>query len=633
VNLLIFLILFPFLAALILYAIPDARLRRSFGYLAAVMIIAATIYLILANYAQEAQYFDVSSEQVKEAMLAVEALMAAYIIYQSVIHHKYHTLLIVIMQTCVLAYVEFGMPHQAQAANNMFVDRLSLIMAFIIGVIGSLICVYAFGYMRDFHEHHKETKDRRGLFFFVIYAFLGAMFGLVFANNILWVYFFWELTTICSFILIGYSGSREAVDNAFTALWMNLLGGFAFALAIYYLSSAGAALTIDGILAQGKGVVLLPAMLIGFAGLTKSAQMPFSQWLIGAMVAPTPVSALLHSSTMVKAGVYILVRFAPIYKDSVPGTLLSLIGGVTFLLASGIAISQSNAKKVLAYSTVANLGLIVACAGVGTYEAVWAAILLIIFHAFAKSLMFLVVGTVEHRISSRDIEDMEGLIMRMPRITVKMIIGIAGMFLAPFGMLISKWATLKAFIDSDPVLVGMVAFGSGMTVFFWSKWMGKIITVKRAHKTIEDRITLEEWVVLYALAVLTIAICLLFPVFSHYFVEPFVLEVYGKTAQLGQDNIMIMALMLGVILLMPLSLLYYKGERRHLLPYMGGRNAAGETGFQGTMGVQKELSLKNYYLEEFFGEEKLQGIGIPLCCLLAAAMLLYAKLNFPGVPV
>jgi ech hydrogenase subunit A len=311
--------------------------------------------------------------------------------------------------------------------------------------------------------------------------------------------------------------------------------------------------------------------------------------------------------------------------------MLALIGGITFLVTSSIAVSQRNAKKVLAYSTIANLGLIAACAGVGTYEAVWAAILLIIFHALAKSLMFLTVGTVEHRITSRDIEDMEGLILRMPKITVMMIIGIAGMFLAPFGMLISKWATLKAFIDSNPLLVGMVAFGSGVTVFFWSKWMGKLIAVKKVHKEVEGKVSAEEWVVLYALSGLTIGICVLFPLVSHYYVEPFVLEVYGRTAQLGQDNIMIMMLMITLILMTPISLLYYKDERRHLSPYMGGRTTIADSRFSGTLGVQRELSLKNYYLESFFGEDRLLKGALPICYMLIAAMLIFSGLHMPGV--
>ena len=149
--------------------------------------------------------------------------------------------------------------------------------------------------------------------------------------------------------------------------------------------------------------------------------------------------------------------------------MVTLVGGLTFLVMSLIAISQSDAKKILAYSTMSNLGLIVACAGIGTYESIWAAILLLIFHSVSKSLMFLSVGATEHIIGSRDIEDMHGLIIRLPEMALMMAIGIAGMFLAPFGMLISKWAALKAFVDSRHVIIVLaLAYGSAATLFYWT---------------------------------------------------------------------------------------------------------------------------------------------------------------------
>jgi ech hydrogenase subunit A len=623
-NTLIFLILFPFLAAIGLLITPRDKYKTAVGILSAVIIFAASIFLLAENLSQPAQYFNLEADLVEQAMLAIELLIALYIIYMSVKYKQYTALVLSVLQTGILFYFELNKPHGATVANNLFIDQLSLVMALIIGIIGSLICVYAFGYMRDFHHSHKEVKDRRNIFFFILFTFLSAMFGLVFSNNIVWVYFFWEVTTICSFILIKYTENHEAVSNAFKALNMNLLGGFAFALALLYLGTLQhPLLSLSEILQDSnKLTLLIPAMLIGFAGLTKSAQMPFSSWLVGAMVAPTPVSALLHSSTMVKAGVYIIVRFAPLYEGSFSGLMLSLIGGLTFLLASAIAISQSNAKKVLAYSTIANLGLIVACGGVGTYEAVWAAIMLIIFHAIAKSLMFLSVGTVEHRISSRDIEDMEGLITRMPGIAVMMLIGIAGMFLAPFGMLISKWATLKAFIDSDPILVGMVAYGSGLTVFFWSKWMGKLIATTRIHKVVEDRINTEEWIALYVLTGLTIAVTLSFPWISLLMVEPFLMEVYGKTTELAADNIIIMFMMMGLILLMPFSILYYRKERKHLSPYMAGMTTTSDMKFTGALGAEQQVVLKNYYLNNLFGEEKVVRFGTILCVSMIILMFI-----------
>ncbi len=228
---------------------------------------------------------------------------------------------------------------------------------------------------------------------------------------------------------------------------------------------------------------MFPAVLLAFAGLVKSAQMPFSPWLTGAMVAPTPVSALLHSSTMVKAGVYLLLKVSPVLNDTPAGICITFIGAITFLFASFIAVSQSDAKRVLAYSTIATLALIVMCAGVGTYEAAWSALLLIVFHAVAKSLLFLCVGVVDYKLDSRDIEDMDALIMRMPKVAAMMDIGLAGMFLAPFGMVISKAVTLQALVDVHPLLGVALAFGGGATMFFYAKWMGKTLMVRKELKT------------------------------------------------------------------------------------------------------------------------------------------------------
>ena len=169
------------------------------------------------------------------------------------------------------------------------------------------------------------------------------------------------------------------------ALVMNLAGGLAFAAAIVVLYQRTGSIELQALTGEKQALALLPAALLCFAGITKSAQLPFSSWLLGAMVAPTPVSALLHSSTMVKAGVYLVLRMAPVVEGTKTGLLVALVGGLTFVVASFAAITASDAKRVLAWSTVANLGLIVLCGGIGTHEAVWAGILLIIFHAWPNA--------------------------------------------------------------------------------------------------------------------------------------------------------------------------------------------------------------------------------------------------------
>lgn len=629
---LLFLIVFPFIAALCLAFMPKNSVRDIAVKLSAIIIGAATVYLLVAYVNRGTVFFSLPFELISQAMLITEIGLAIGILYLGVKFRKSLAVILILTQTILLVWFEIFYAPFMHPENNLFIDQFSLIMAMIIGIIGTLISVYALGYMDTYHHHHPEIRDRRGLFFFLVFVFLSAMFGLVFSNNLLWVFFFWEITTICSFLLIGYARTPEANNNAFLALTMNLLGGVAFACALLYIAfidPSGGLLEIDTLIQSGQAIALVPAVLICFAGITKAALMPFSSWLVGAMVAPTPVSALLHSSTMVKAGVYVIVRFAPVLSGSPEGFIIALIGGFTFLFASSMAVSQSNAKKVLAYSTIANLGLITACAGIGTYMLVWAAILLIIFHAIAKSLLFLSVGVVEHRIGSRDIEDMTGLIVRMPTIAVMMFIGIAGMFLAPFGMLISKWAAIEAFIVAPfgLIFVTILAFGGSITVLFWSKWMGKLITVTEFREQIEGTIQREKWLVLYIITGLVIVVCLMFPLISSALIEPFVLAIYGKTAMLSQDNLIIMAMMLCLLMIMPFSMLYFRKGARYVPPYMGGRSTSGSMVFSGSMGMQREMVLSNYYLEQYFGENKLLMAGTALCL----GLLLFAAVMIVGV--
>lgn len=631
-QLLLYLILFPLIAALFLLVGRNDFGRKTIVQISAVVIGIGSLLLLLFGFDKGTLIFSVESEPVSQIMLIIELVLAVYILYLGIRHRKSLTIFLIFLQLCLLLYFEIGFSGNMHIENNIFVDQFSIIMALIVGIIGSLICVYAVGYMETYHHHHKEIRDRRNLFFGILFIFLSAMFGLVFSNNLLWVFFFWEITTICSFLLIGYSQSEEATNNAFLALSMNLLGGVAFVLALIYLAivdPTGQLLGLNYLLSTGAVFALVPAVLIGFAGITKAALMPFSSWLVGAMVAPTPVSALLHSSTMVKAGVYIIVRFAPVLSGTTEGLMIALVGGTTFALASFIAISQNNAKKVLAYSTIANLGLIVACAGVGTYNLMWVAILLIIFHAIAKSLMFLCVGTVEHRIGSRNIEDMGGLIVRMPKIAIMMFIGMAGMFLAPFGMVISKWAAIEAFITAPfgLIFIAILAFGGSATVFFWSKWMGKIISVMRDQKVIEDTVAKEKWIVLYILTGLVVVVCLIFPLISSVLIEPFVMNIYGQTARLSQANLTIMLMMLCLLMIMPFSMLFYRKGANPATPYMGGRPMDGPMHFAGSMGVSREIVLSNYYLEKVFGEERMFMVGASLCW----ALLLFAGIILLGV--
>lgn len=611
-----FLILFPFLTALILLFLKNNRARVFLTLSSFVVISVASIELAVHYIGHDMQFITIHSVFADHFILYAEILLSIFILYTGLRHKQKLIPLFVLVQLIPLLWFEFKGPH-VEVEHTFVIDRLSVVMALIIGIIGGIICIYALGYMRDFHAHYsEEVKDRRCYFFFILFAFLGAMFGIVFSNNLRWMYFFWEVTTVSSFLLIGYKGTEESLRNAFLALRLNLLGGIAFAGAIIYLQTQAGFLELSKVMLSPKGIVLLPVALMSFAGLTKSAQLPFSKWLLGAMVAPTPVSALLHSSTMVKAGVYLVLRFAALLQGTFVGFMIALVGGVTFLICSCIAVSQSDAKKILAYSTIANLGLIILCAGLGTYEAVWAAILLIIFHAVAKCLLFLCVGVVEHKIHSRDIEDMSGLIMSMPKLSIMMQIGMAGMFLAPFGMLISKWAVLQALVDYNPILAVFVVFGSAVTLLYWVKWMGRLLTVVGEYKELESTVHRSEWFSLGSLSILTVVVCGFFPFLTSSLIEPYIREIFNKTVDMGHGNIVIMLYMLAMVALFPLSFLQYGKRVKVVDAYLAGANTPNGTNFYNSMNVSEQMHMRSLYLTEYFGENKLLNAGIVISTLL-----------------
>lgn len=558
-----FLILFPFFAALIMSCMRKSGLiRRCVQFTLCGILVAAVIYFAVTSLISgETVSYLPHTHGIDMLMLVVEWGLVVLVFYYSFKFRKYYCALLSIVQTGLMTWLELTGRTEIPG-NHIYADKLTIAMSLIIGIVGCLICVYALGYMKDYNRHHLDYKDRRYFFFGMLFLFLGAMMGLIFSSNLIWIYFFWEITSICSFLLIGYNQTDEAMENSFKALWMNLLGGLGFAVAIAYAAISLQVINIQDLVALAvssdakAGLALIPVVFLAFAGLTKSAQLPFSGWLLGAMVAPTPTSALLHSATMVKAGVYLLIRLAPAMEGNLAGTMVTTIGGFTFLVTSMLAISQDDGKKVLAYSTISNLGLITACAGVGMHEAVWAAILLMMFHAVSKSLMFLSVGAVENCTGSRNIEDMHGLIVKLPGLAYVMIIGIAGMFLAPFGMLISKWAALKAYVDSGSILlVIFLVFGSATTLFYWTKWLGSLVAVHHHSEQLTNVTKKSEWTSLISLSVIMVALCLTFPLVSTYLIEPFLMDMYHQYVPnlIGTGNLYIMIMMLCTILILPIA--------------------------------------------------------------------------------
>lgn len=631
-------ILLPFVAAA-LCLIDVKPLRTALVIGTGVVISLASVFLVQAGSFSltPESFFGINPDGV----IALLDFALLFVILAIAYQMKNKLIMaLTVLQIIPLAILELFMHPGGNMGPTLYGDQFSMIMCMVISIIGSLICVYGLAYMKE-HEHHlKLQKSRQGRFFFFMVLFLGAMNGLVFANNLLWLYFFWEVTTFCSFMLIKHDDTEIAVKNATRALWMNMLGGVAFVFALVIFRMLDLPLSLQEIITT-KGVAavaLLPIGLLCFAGFTKAAQVPFQSWLCGAMVAPTPISALLHSSTMVKAGVYLVIRLAPAFAGTLFSNYVALFGAFTFLATAVLALSQSNGKKILAYSTISNLGMIIACAGINTPAAMSAAVLLIIFHAVSKALMFLCVGTIEQHIGSRDIEDMRGLISVMPKTALVAVVGIVTMFLPPFGALLSKWMAVEASAHL-PMVVMMLALGSALTMVFWGRWLGLMMTsVVPDAAVASERQSMLIRVPLVTLAVAAIVVSFVAPGVYSSMVLPvlerfYSTDLYVAASGIISNNIGMFALY-PIFLVMALAVIYAvraSSTRRtfkrgsYVTPYVCGLQDADDSrhlGFKGPLGVWVDFKTTNYYMEDLIGETRittwvnLAAIGI-LTILLA----------------
>ena len=637
-GLLGFLIVFPLVVAAVLLVVRQEAPRRVVVIAAAVVIALVSVALVIMNLGASTTLFEFQSEALDFVCTGVSAAIAAVVIGFAVRYKNLWAAVLAAVQIAGTLVLEFVFAHEIEVPYGLYFDSLSLLMTLIIGVVGSGICVYALGYMEDFQAHEPEgAPDRRPLFFALMFAFLSAMYVIVFANNMEWMFTGWEVTTVCSFLLIGYTRTDEAIANAFRQIIMNLAGGLGFLVALYSCAITVGTFSFLDFLVIGvnePAIVTFAVTALAFAGITKAAQMPFQTWLLGAMVAPTPTSALLHSSTMVKAGVFMLVKLAPVLAVApAPSIMVMLVGAITFVLCSFMAISQSNAKRVLAYSTIANLGLITACAGVGTPEAVWAATFLILFHAIAKSLLFLCVGTAEHHIGSRDIEDMDLLFDRMPRLARFMMLGIMCMFIAPFGMLMAKWATLVSFVDSGQVaLVVILAFGSAATFMFWAKWLGKLAGIAGEPENVEATVKPTEWASLLLMACLLVLGCVFLPVVSAALVEPYIASVYGVPGQdIATDNLWLASICTVVVVLVLFAGVGARQRGRRVDVYLAGVSRDGEArSFQNALSGTAEASARNWYMESVFGEARIAPVGVVFNALIIVAAF---AVSFVATPI
>ncbi|MEO5805999.1 hydrogen gas-evolving membrane-bound hydrogenase subunit E [Devosia sp.] len=346
-------------------------------------------------------------------------------------------------------------------ALSFYLDGLSLTFALTISGIGTLIVLYAGPYLAG-HGH-------QGRFYSFLLAFMGAMLGLVLADNMLALFGFWELTAVTSFLLIGFDHTRQAARRAaIQALVVTNIGGLSLLLAVLVIQQLGGNWEISKLGAlQGSALYPLVLALVLLAAFTKSAQVPFHFWLPNAMEAPTPVSAFLHSATMVQAGVYLLARLTPALGGTPEWTaILTIFGGVTLLWGGFAALKQTDMKQMLAQTTIASLGLLVLLIGIGSETAIAAMVVYFVAHALYKAGFFMLVGVIDHATGTRDITALGGLMGKLPLTFAAAVLAGLGMIGLPLTLgYLAKEEMYLALEQSDwrsIVLLLTVILGNGL---------------------------------------------------------------------------------------------------------------------------------------------------------------------------
>ena len=363
-------------------------------------------------------------------------------------------------------------------------DGLAVSLTAIAAVIGSLAVVFSVDYM------HGDAQLKR--YYFLVLFFVGAMTGLLLSGNLLFTFFFWEITALCSYGLISfYNDDPKAVAGGMKALMITQVGGVGLLVGTLVAFANLGSFQIFDVLARGSTIPAASLSLIAFsfliAAAAKSAQFPFHTWLPDAMEAPTPVSALIHAATMVNAGIYLLARFYPAFEN-VPGWKMSvlLVGLISALIAALSALVATDLKRVLAYSTVSQLGYMVYAIGAGS---VLAAQFHLLSHAVFKALMFLAAGSVIHSVSTRDMHRMGALGKKMPFICHVFIVG--ALALAGVPILNGFWSKeliLEIGLEHSPLWAyGLMLLGAGLTAFYtlrmvWLVFFGR----ERDHLHVHD---------------------------------------------------------------------------------------------------------------------------------------------------
>ncbi|PYE56543.1 hydrogen gas-evolving membrane-bound hydrogenase subunit E [Deinococcus yavapaiensis] len=362
-------------------------------------------------------------------------------------------------------------------------DGFSRLFAVLIGVIGVLTTLYAASYL--------SARENLGRFHAYLLLFAGSMLGLVLSENLFATFAFWELTSVTSFLLIGFWNDRPASrDGAVKALIVTGAGGLCLLVAAVLIAIAGgsAVLSQIDVDALRSSPLFVPALvLVLLAAFTKSAQVPFHLWLPTAMEAPTPVSAFLHSATMVKAGIFLVAKLGFLFAGALWTGLVVGFGLLTLFWGAYLALRQTDLKALLAYSTVSQLGLIMALFGLNTPEARFVAVAHLLNHAVFKAALFYVVGIVDHETGTRRLQDLSGLARALPvTASVAFVAALSMAGVPPLGGFVSKELFFERALQTSGWLAGVAVLGSVFTFAYSLKFLSVFVGPTKAPRKLHE---------------------------------------------------------------------------------------------------------------------------------------------------
>jgi ech hydrogenase subunit A len=463
------LIIAPIFFALIVL-ISGHRLRDVFSivFVAVLSILSITEMLSPSN-----QLELIIPHFMHTIFIVIDAVVLIYFFWQGLIKNSALVRIFAILQMLLFVVVLFLSP--ALISNDIVVDSASTIMYLVINIVGGVIIIYALGYI----ESEEFSRRKKNAFIAMLFFFLSIMNFIVSTNNIEIFFLLFELTTLCSYILIAYRGDEVSNKNALKALWMNQIGGVAILFALIFSIIAYDTIYFNILINHIDATYLLPIALLAIAAFVKGASIPFDKWLLGAMVAPTPVSAILHSATMVKIAPYLMLKLSPALNDFASMTI-TLIGTFVFFSASMLALSKDYFKEILGLSTIALLGLMMALAAIGSEESITACLVLIVFHAISKALLFFQAGILEKVNHLKYVTDINGLVNHSPMVVFFIIIGFASLTLPPFGAFIAKFMAIESIateISRNPLYVLaliFIALGSVFLTLLYFKVVTKL---------------------------------------------------------------------------------------------------------------------------------------------------------------